>query len=228
MIGMISAELWQQSEFFYYTLVPILIVFGLIAVLGLMILLLYQENRDPKAIAVLVGLILICGVGFLIGDHLFHSFKELNGQVTPSIRDREKRFGGYKYYDRDTMSVYQRIQMDETIDAWGIYQAEPVSQAITFLGLAHDSVYFKIGGQVYYARMSPTFVKGETAALKGIQYHLIDPSYEKIGFLTETNHYLEEIQIPESQAHMVFEPIDSVKPQEFGKGQSVWALPKDK
>lgn len=226
MIGMISAERWQQSEYFYYTVVPIVIVVGLIAILGLMIVLLYQENRHPKAIAVLIALILVCGVGYLTGDHLYHDFKAFNRQVTPSIRDREKRFAGYKYYDRDTMAVYQRIQMKETIESFGIYQSEPVSQSITFLGFAHESVYFKVGEQVYYARMSPTFVAEDEALLKGVQYHLADTSYSKIGFLTETNNYLEEIQIPESQAEKLFEPIDSVIPQEFGKSQSVWALPQ--
>lgn len=228
MIGMISAELWQQSEYFYYTVVPVMLVIGLVAILGLMIFLLYQENRHPKAIAVFIGLVLMCGIGFLVGDHVFHDFKELNGQVTPSIRDREKRFVGYKYYDRDTMAVYQRIQVKETIDSFGIYQSEPVTQSITYLGSAHDSVYFKVGEQVYYARMAPTFVAENTAALKGIQYHLTDSSYEKIGFLTETNNYLETIEIPESQAALTFESIDSVIPQEFGKSQSAWALPTDK
>ena len=41
MIAFMSAEMWLKSEFFYYSIVPVLLVVGLVALLLLLILLLY-------------------------------------------------------------------------------------------------------------------------------------------------------------------------------------------
>ncbi|MCW3745218.1 hypothetical protein OM428_10930 [Enterococcus gallinarum] len=84
---------------------------------------------------------------FLVRRSFFHDFKNDNAQITPNIRDREKRFIGYKYYDQSTLAAYQRIQ-SEAIPSLGIYQAEPVSREIQFLGIAHNSVYFKLENSI--------------------------------------------------------------------------------
>ncbi|WP_291290751.1 hypothetical protein [Enterococcus sp.] len=224
MIALMSAEMWLKSEFFYYSIVPVLLVVGLVALLLLLILLLYRENRRKGLIWLPIVVLVICGGGFLLGDHLFQDFKKDNALITPNIRDREKRFIGYKYYDQSTLAAYQRIQ-NEAIPSLGIYQAEPVTREIEFLGMAHNSVYFKLGEQYYYLRQAPVFAKQEQAELKGVQYHLTESAFADIGFFTETNNYLEEILLPESQKDLVYESIDGVLPKEFGKNQTAWALP---
>ena len=157
---------------------------------------------------------------------MYGEFKTYNALITPNIRDREKIFLGYKYYESDTTAVYQRIQSNEAIETLGIYQAVPVERAIEFLGSAHNSVYFKMGAQVYYARYQPTFVEeATTAKLQGVQYHLTDPSFETIGFYSETNNYLTAITIPKTQETLEYQSVDSVIPKEFGKSQTQWALP---
>jgi hypothetical protein len=225
MVGLMTAEKWVQSEFFYYSVVPVLLVVGLIALLLLLILLLYQENRKKGLIWLPVAVLLVCGGGFLLGDHLFKEFKATNALVTPNIRDREKRFLGYKYYDQSTLAAYQRIQSKDALVSLGIYQAEPVTQKIEFLGIAHNSVYFKIGEQYYYLRQTPEFVAQDQAELQGVQYHLTDPAYATIGFFEETNNYLTTILLPEHKKTLAYESIDGVIPKEFGKSQGAWALP---
>lgn len=224
MIAFMSAEMWLKSEFFYYSIVPVLLVVGLVALLLLLILLLYRENRRQGLIWLPVVVLLLCGGGFLLGDHFFHDFKNDNAQITPNIRDREKRFIGYKYYDQSTLAAYQRIQ-SEAIPSLGIYQAESVSREIQFLGIAHNSVYFKLGEQYYYLRQEPIFAKQEQAELQGVQYHLIESAFADIGFFTETNNYLTAIVLPESKKELVYESIDGILPKEFGKSQTAWAVP---
>ncbi|MCX4167598.1 hypothetical protein [Enterococcus casseliflavus] len=226
MIAFMTIEKWLQSERFYYVILPILMVVGLIALLGFLMVLLYRENRNPKVTLLLGGIVVACLLGFFIGDQVYGEFKTYNALITPNIRDREKMFLGYKYYESDTTAVYQRIQSNEAIETLGIYQAVSVERAIEFLGSAHNSVYFKMGAQVYYARYQPTFVEEETTAkLQGVQYHLTDPSFETIGFYSETNNYLTAITIPKTQETLEYQSVDSVIPKEFGKSQTQWALP---
>jgi hypothetical protein len=104
------------------------------------------------------GIVVTCLLGFFIGDQVYGEFKTYNALITPNIRDREKMFLGYKYYESDTTAIYQRIQSNEAIETLGIYQAIPVEREIEFLGSDHNSVSFKMGAQVYYASYQPTFV----------------------------------------------------------------------
>ena len=62
MIAFMTIEKWLQSERFYYVILPILMVVGLIALLGFLMVLLYRENRNPKVTLLLGGIVVACMV----------------------------------------------------------------------------------------------------------------------------------------------------------------------
>ena len=51
--------------------------------------------------------------------------------ITPNIRDREKRFIGYKYYDQSTLAAYQRIQ-SEAIPSLGSIKQNRLAEKSNF------------------------------------------------------------------------------------------------
>ena len=85
MVAFMTSEKWLQSERFYYVILPILMVVGLIALLGFLMVLLYRENRNPKVTLLLGGIVVTCLLGFFIGDQVYGEFKTYNALITPNI-----------------------------------------------------------------------------------------------------------------------------------------------
>lgn len=221
----ISADNWQQGEFFYYTFVPILMITALVLVILFLIFLTNRDNRFSKGVMLVSGsLILFLGGAFLVGNHLYQDYQVLDSGILPNIRDRKKNFIGYDYYSRDTLNSFKRVNEDQGIKKLGIYEPKKVTEKIEYLGQNFGSVYFKIGAQQYYLRKEPVIKDVKEAQLEGKQYILQDHEYRKLGFFQRTNFFLEAVVIPKSQRELRYEQEGTQRSQEFGKNQKNWAV----
>ncbi|MFD2729760.1 hypothetical protein [Enterococcus camelliae] len=226
MIGQtFTPEKWQRAEFFYHTGVMSLLLLSVFGLLFLCIFLLYVKKNKWRAVIILSSFLLLLGGIYLVGNHSYHTYLTYMRAVQPNIRDRERAFIGYKYYDGGTVTAYTHIQNREGIEKLGIYESKPVEREITYLGYAYGSVYFKIGAQQYYLRTTPEYRDQAAAKLEGIQYHLKENAraFEKLGFFTQTNYFLTSVVIPLSQKNLVYQQKDGKMSKDFTVNQTQWA-----
>ncbi|WP_122645053.1 hypothetical protein [Enterococcus mediterraneensis] len=224
MLGVVSLKEWVAGERFSIVISPILIGLGALLILVLLFSLFYLHYRFSKhvAIASLVGILLLVGV-FFLGKNQYTEFNQLNRNVLPNIRDRERTFTGYEFYERDTLNYYKRYQNRKGIESLEIYKSEPVDEPVEYLGTAYDSFYFMFRNNVVYLRDKAAFTSIDQAELTGIKYILQKPEFATIGFFETTNNFLDELKIPESQKEKVYEPIDGKKARPFESAQTMWA-----
>ena len=223
-VNEISAAYWRHGELFFTTIVPIMMIAAGILVMVMIFALIYHYYRYSKQVALLAGVLIVGLLGAYWGiANYYQTFETLNRGVMPNIRDREKVFVGYKYYDDDTLASFRRIQNRAGIEALGIYEKEPATEAVEYLGQAHDSFYFKFRGQILYLRDHATFAEQDVAELVGVRYQLSRSEFADIGFFQTTNDFLDELVIPEKWQARTYESVDGVIPKSFTGNQSVWA-----
>lgn len=220
----IELKEWIAGERFSVIISPILIVMGALLLLVFMFAVIYHHYRFSKHVAIFsfVALLTIGGVFYLQHNRL-QEFYTVSRGVLPNIRDRELTFTGYEPYDEETINSFKRFQNRAGIEALGMYTSHPVSESVDYLGTAYDSYYFLFRNQVVYLRDRSEFTADKEAKLTGIQYTLEKNEFAKIGFLKETNHFLDVLKIPETQKELLYEPIDGKKARPFEIAQSVWA-----
>ncbi|MFR4285983.1 MAG: hypothetical protein ACLUQ0_09265 [Enterococcus italicus] len=229
MIGKVfTPEKWRHAEFFYHTGVMSLLLLAVVCLLFLCIFLLYVKSHKGRSLAIFGGMLLMCGVVYLVGNSYYGAYYTYMPDVQPNIRDRERAFIGYKYYDGATMTAYTHIQNIAGIEKLGIYEAKPVEREIEYLGYAYGSVYFKVGAQQYYLRTTPEFQENATAKLIGVQYHLKASAagFKQLGFFSETNNFLTNVVLPMSEKSVVYEQKDGKMSKDFTVNQNEWAANK--
>lgn len=209
----------------YYTFVyPTLLILIFAMILLFLILIFDPKYRKASRVAVIVAGVLL--LGFIGGNHYFARYIELAKDIRPNLRTQQPTILGYKGYPSETITYYKSVQNREPFDALGIYQKEAVTQEVEYLGELEHGYYFRYydTDSIFYLREKVFFVEDDHPGLKGIQYQLQDPAFLELGFVEETNWFLDGLYILATDKEKQFDTSLFYEARDFKTKQEKWAV----
>lgn len=202
-------EQWvAMEEFFYSSMIieiAIAVVFGIIVIATIFNL----KNKQSRLLFGISGLIVVVMAALIftglnkhqdfIGKTRFENAAVRRYKVAP--------FNKFRYSNTET-SIYRVGYMVDTFNTIGLYESKPIDQEIEYLGSDDSFMYFQIGSTTVYA--NPRYVEFTTeidgAKRTGIQFSLIEPEFEELGFFLESSKFFEQYLVPQTLEDKVVDP----------------------
>lgn len=204
-----SLEFWVNAERFYEFWIVIIGMMFFTGVIGLIFVSSYAKPGNRKKINVVVLTISIIGIFVgLAGHFYFHPYLKQAADITPQLRDRQPRMRTYVYYPRSDQNAYVNFNSLNRLRNIVLYEEEPVSEPITYLGKDEHFHYFeRSNGDLFKQNQEVTFNKNVAEAeLNGSLFTLKNKEFLEIGFKEPEQTMFDNIQIPISQEGTMYEP----------------------
>lgn len=202
-------EQWvAMEEFFYSSMIieiAIAVVFGIIVIATIFNL----KNKQSRLLFGISGLIVVVMAALIFtGLNKHQDFIDKTRFENAAVRRYTVApFNKFRYSNTET-SIYRVGYMVETFKDIGLYNAFPIDQEIEYLGSDNSFMYFQIANTTVYA--NPRYVKFtdevDKAKRVGIQFSLIEPEFEELGFFLESNEFFEQYLVPKTLEDKVVDP----------------------
>lgn len=207
--GKLMFEQWVAMEKFYYSSmiieIVIAIVFGIIG-LALIFNLKNKQTRPIFGISVVILAAMLALVFNGLNKHeaMIDKTRYENAAVR---RYTVAPFNKFRYSNTET-SIYRVGYMVDTFNNIGLYEPAAIDQEIEYLGTDDSFMYFQIASTTVYA--NPRYVEFtdevDVAKRTGIQFSLIEPEFEDLGFFLESNKFFEHYLVPQTLENKVVDP----------------------
>lgn len=204
-----SLEFWVNAERFYEFWIVIIGMMFFTGVIGLIFVSSYAKPGNRKKVNTLVLTFSLGGILIgLIGHAYFHPYLEQAADITPQLRDRQPRMRTYVYYPQSDQNAYVNFNSLNRLRNIVLYEEEPVSEPITYLGKDEHFHYFeRSNGDLFKQNQEVTFNKNVAEAeLNGSLFTLKNKEFLEIGFKEPEQTMFDNIQIPISQEGTMYEP----------------------
>lgn len=204
-----SLEFWVNAERFYEFWIVIIGMMFFTGVIGLIFVSSYAKQGNRKKINVVVLTISIIGIFVgLAGHFYFHPYLKQAAYITPQLRDRQPRMRTYVYYPRSDQNAYVNFNSLNRLRNIVLYEEEPVSESITYLGKDKHFHYFeRSNGELFKQNQKVFFSKEiEEAELNGSLFTLKNKEFLEIGFKEPEQTMFDHIQIPMNQEGITYKP----------------------
>lgn len=202
-------EQWVAMEDFFYSSmiieIAIAVVFGIVAIATIFNL----KNKRSRILFGISGLIVAVMAALIFtGLNKHQDFIDKTRFENAAVRRYTVApFNKFRYSNTET-SIYRVGYMVETFKDIGLYNAFPIEQEIEYLGSDNSFMYFQIASTTVYA--NPRYVEFtdevDKAKRVGIQYSLIEPEFEELGFFLESNEFFEQYLVPKTLEDKVVDP----------------------
>ena len=202
-------EQWVAMEDFFYSSmiieIAIAVVFGIVAIATIFNL----KNKRSRILFGISGLIVAVMAALIFtGLNKHQDFIDKTRFENAAVRRYTVApFNKFRYSNTET-SIYRVGYMVETFKDIGLYNAFPIEQEIEYLGSDNSFMYFQIASTTVYA--NPRYVEFTDEVNKakrvGIQFSLIEPEFEELGFFLESNEFFEQYLVPKTLEDKVVDP----------------------
>ncbi|MGO4938967.1 hypothetical protein ACTQ45_02930 [Fundicoccus sp. Sow4_D5] len=202
-------EQWVAMEDFFYSSmiieIAIAVVFGIVAIATIFNL----KNKRSRILFGISGLIVAVMAALIFtGLNKHQDFIDKTRFENAAVRRYTVApFNKFRYSNTET-SIYRVGYMVETFKDIGLYNAFPIEQEIEYLGSDNSFMYFQIASTTVYA--NPRYVEFtdevDKAKRVGIQFSLIEPEFEELGFFLESNEFFEQYLVPKTLEDKVVDP----------------------
>jgi len=209
--GSISFDFWVSAETFYTTVLPVTAIVLLVGVMVLLFVFQYagpKSNLRKRATGVFLSVLFLSVLGGLFGHQRYNPYLEQAALMNPLIRDRERILGFDKLVWGTERRMYQDLNDLEALRKLKMYEEEPVKEYLDYLGSDGYVHYFSDGKRTMKYIGEVQYFNEETH-LSGVQFSLIDPQFQDIGFQDSLNAMAETVKINESERNKTFSPESS-------------------
>lgn len=202
-------EQWvAMEEFFYSTMIieiAIAIIFGIVAIATIFNI----KNKRSRILFSISSLIVATMVALVFtGLNKHQEYIDKTRFENAAVRRYSVApFNTFRYSNTET-SIYRVGYMVDTFSNIGLYESQPIDQEIEYLGSDDSFMYFQIASTTVYANPRYVEFSTEVDATKrtGIQFLLIEPEFEEIGFFLESNQFFEQYLVSLSLKDKVVDP----------------------
>lgn len=202
-------EQWVAMEEFFYTAmiieIAIAIVFGIVAIATVFNL---KNKRSRLIFSISSFVVLVMATLVFTGLNKHQAFIDKTRFENAAVRRYVVApFNKFRYSNTET-SIYRVGYMVDTFNNIGLYESDTITQDIEYLGTDDSFMYFQIANTTVYA--NPRYVEFtdevDMAKRLGIQFSLIEPEFEELGFFLESNKFFEQYVVPAALEDKVVDP----------------------